>query len=50
MSRPARFTHTVLVASLVLLVASAVFPPMFPVALLASVFAALAFVNVRERV
>lgn len=50
MTRPARLTRTVLVASLVLLAASAVFPPMFPVVALVSVFAVLAFVNVRERV
>lgn len=50
MTRSARLARSVLVASLVLLVASAAFPPMFPFVALVSVFATLAFLNARERV
>lgn len=50
MTRPARLARTVLLASLVIVAASAAFPPMFPLVLLVSVFAVLVFVHRRERV
>ncbi|WP_424462989.1 hypothetical protein [Pseudoclavibacter helvolus] len=50
MTRPTRLARTVLVASLVLVVVSAVFPPMFPIVAMSAVFATLAYLNNRERV